>query len=210
MIAFRVEEFQMPESDLISTVERMLRAILLGGDQADTSLRKFASESLREQDQTDVFLKPHKTRRANLDDITNNLNAMQRQLAVLRRVGRRCPITRFGTHLVPMLLPVFTEPIALDGPPSTVGPDDEVAIEDVPELMAAPLAEFMWVALSVSGTGSFAVVGQRDSHGLALIESARTGFEVSADAARIRLLKLGILGAASAGRSLFDIVPPAS
>lgn len=58
--------------------------------------------------------------------------------------------------------------------------------------------------------GLFGVVGQRDSHGLALIESARTGFEVSADAARIRLLKLGILGAASAGPSLFDIVPPAS
>jgi hypothetical protein len=54
------------------------------------------------------------------------------------------------------------------------------------------------------------VVGQRDSHGLALIELARTGFEVSVDAARIRLLKLGILGAASAGPSLFNIVPPAS
>ena len=58
--------------------------------------------------------------------------------------------------------------------------------------------------------GLFGVTGQRDSHGLALIESARTGFEVSANAARIRLLKLGILGAASVGRSLFDIVPPAS
>ena len=58
--------------------------------------------------------------------------------------------------------------------------------------------------------GLFGVIGQRDSHGLALIESARTGFEVSADAARIRLLKLGILGAAGAGPSLFNIVPPAS
>ena len=58
--------------------------------------------------------------------------------------------------------------------------------------------------------GLFGVVGQRDSHGLSLIESARTGFEVSADAARIRLLKLGILGAASAGPSLFNIFPPAS
>ena len=58
--------------------------------------------------------------------------------------------------------------------------------------------------------GLFGVVGQRDLHGLALIESARTGFEVSADAARIRLLKLEILGAASVGPSLFDIVPPAS
>jgi hypothetical protein len=58
--------------------------------------------------------------------------------------------------------------------------------------------------------GLIGVVGQRDSHGLALIESTMTSFEVSADAARIRLLKLGILGAASASPSLFDIVPPAS
>jgi Zn-dependent peptidase ImmA (M78 family) len=57
--------------------------------------------------------------------------------------------------------------------------------------------------------GLFGVVGHRDSHGLALIESVRTGFGVSADAARVRLLKLGILGTASAGPSLFDIVPPA-
>ena len=59
--------------------------------------------------------------------------------------------------------------------------------------------------------GLFGVAGQRNSHGrLALIKSARTGFEVSADAAHIRLLKLEILGTASAGTSLFDIVPPAS
>ena len=69
-------------------------------------------------------------------------------------------------------MPVFTELIALDGPPSTVGPDDEVAIEDVPELMAAALAEFMWVALSVSGTGSFAVEISNNAHGWQVIYSA--------------------------------------
>lgn len=51
----------------------------------------------------------------------------------------------------------------------------------------------------------FGVVGQGDAHGRALIETVRAAFDVSADAARIRLLKLGILGAASAGPSLFDI-----
>jgi hypothetical protein len=57
----------------------------------------------------------------------------------------------------------------------------------------------------IESHGLFGVVGQRDSHGLALIEAVKTGFDVSADAARIRLLKLGILGVASAGPSLFDI-----
>jgi hypothetical protein len=57
----------------------------------------------------------------------------------------------------------------------------------------------------IESHGLFGVVGQRDSHGLALIEAVKTGFDVSADAARIRLLKLGILGLASAGPSLFDI-----
>lgn len=52
--------------------------------------------------------------------------------------------------------------------------------------------------------GLFGAIGERDSHGAALIEAVKTGFDVSADAARIRLLKLGILGAASAGPSLFD------
>lgn len=51
----------------------------------------------------------------------------------------------------------------------------------------------------------FGVVGQADSHGKALISAVGTAFDVSADAARIRLLKLGILGAASAGPSLFDL-----
>ena len=52
--------------------------------------------------------------------------------------------------------------------------------------------------------GLFGVVGERDSHGAALIELVRAAFEVSADAARIRLLKLNILGAVGAGPSLFD------
>ncbi len=52
----------------------------------------------------------------------------------------------------------------------------------------------------------FGVIGQADSHGRALIDAVKTGFDVSADAARIRLLKLGILGAASAGPSLFDAI----
>jgi len=50
----------------------------------------------------------------------------------------------------------------------------------------------------------FGVVGQNDSHGRTLIETVRAAFDVSADAARIRLLKLGILCAKSAGPSLFD------
>lgn len=53
--------------------------------------------------------------------------------------------------------------------------------------------------------GLFGVVGQREPHGLALIEKVKSAFEVSADAARIRLIKLGILGAVSAGPSLFDL-----
>lgn len=51
----------------------------------------------------------------------------------------------------------------------------------------------------------FGVVGQDDSHGRALIEKLSVAFTVSSDAARIRLLKLGIIGAASAGPSLFSI-----
>ncbi|ANL43364.1 MULTISPECIES: ImmA/IrrE family metallo-endopeptidase [Rhizobium] len=52
----------------------------------------------------------------------------------------------------------------------------------------------------------FGIIGQSDSHGRALIEAVRVAFDVSANAARIRLTKLGILGAASAGPSLFDAV----
>lgn len=52
--------------------------------------------------------------------------------------------------------------------------------------------------------GLFGVVGQSDIHGQVLIELMKSTFQVSRDAARIRLLKLGILGAESAGPSLFD------
>lgn len=52
--------------------------------------------------------------------------------------------------------------------------------------------------------GLFGVIGQNDMHGRALIETLKSAFQVSGDAARIRLLKLGILGASSAGPSLFD------
>ncbi len=52
--------------------------------------------------------------------------------------------------------------------------------------------------------GLYGVVGTGDSHGQALIKAVQEKFEVSADAARIRLLKLGILGATSAGPSLFN------
>jgi hypothetical protein len=57
----------------------------------------------------------------------------------------------------------------------------------------------------IESHGLFGVVGLREPHGLALIEAVKTDFDVSADAARIRLLKLGILGLASAGPSLFNI-----
>ncbi|MER8912743.1 ImmA/IrrE family metallo-endopeptidase [Mesorhizobium sp. M0761] len=52
--------------------------------------------------------------------------------------------------------------------------------------------------------GLFGVIGQNDAHGRALIETLKGAFQVSGEAARIRLLKLGILGSASAGPSLFD------
>ena len=52
--------------------------------------------------------------------------------------------------------------------------------------------------------GLFGVIGRADSHGRALIDATQTGFRVSADAARIRLLKLGILGETGAGPSLFN------
>jgi hypothetical protein len=52
----------------------------------------------------------------------------------------------------------------------------------------------------------YGLVGQNDSHGRALVETVQTAFAVSADAARIRLIKLGILGAESAGPSLFSAI----
>lgn len=52
----------------------------------------------------------------------------------------------------------------------------------------------------------FGIIGQADSHGHALIEAVSRAFDVSTDAARIRLIKLGILGPQSAGRSLFATI----
>ena len=51
----------------------------------------------------------------------------------------------------------------------------------------------------------FGVIGTNSEHGQSLIALVQKAFQVSADAARVRLLKLNVLGAASAGRSLFDL-----
>ena len=51
----------------------------------------------------------------------------------------------------------------------------------------------------------FGVIGTNSEDGQALIARVQKAFQVSADAARVRLLKLNILGAASAGPSLFDL-----
>jgi hypothetical protein len=53
--------------------------------------------------------------------------------------------------------------------------------------------------------GLFGVVGQDSLHGRALIDRIIAAFAVSPDAARIRLIKLGILGATGAGPSLFSV-----
>lgn len=53
--------------------------------------------------------------------------------------------------------------------------------------------------------GLFGVVGTGGLHGQALIERVQQEFQVSADAARVRLLKLNILGAEDAGPSLFSL-----
>ena len=52
--------------------------------------------------------------------------------------------------------------------------------------------------------GLFGVIGTGTEHGQALIARVQEAFQVSADAARVRLLRLNILGATSAGPSLFD------
>lgn len=51
----------------------------------------------------------------------------------------------------------------------------------------------------------FGIIGTSSEHGQALIARIQQEFQVSADAARVRLLKLNILGAADAGPSLFDL-----
>ena len=52
--------------------------------------------------------------------------------------------------------------------------------------------------------GLYGVIGTNDSHGQNLIESVQSAFQVSVDAARVRLIKLGFLGETSAGPSLFS------
>ena len=53
--------------------------------------------------------------------------------------------------------------------------------------------------------GLFGAMGHASVHGQALIAEMQTAFQVSADAARVRLLKLGFLGDADAGPSLFSV-----
>jgi len=53
--------------------------------------------------------------------------------------------------------------------------------------------------------GLFGAVGHAGTHGQALIAEMQTAFQVSADAARVRLFKLGVLGEADAGPSLFSL-----
>lgn len=52
--------------------------------------------------------------------------------------------------------------------------------------------------------GLYGTIGGSDSHGRSLIEEVQSRFQVSADAARVRLTKLGILGIVGAGPSLFS------
>lgn len=57
----------------------------------------------------------------------------------------------------------------------------------------------------VEANGLFGAVGARGAHGQALIEQVQKEFQVSADAARVRLFKLNIFGAEDAGPSLFSL-----
>ncbi|CAE6778999.1 hypothetical protein NSPZN2_40661 [Nitrospira defluvii] len=51
--------------------------------------------------------------------------------------------------------------------------------------------------------GLYGIIGLNDSHARNLIEAVQASFQVSADAARVRLSKLGILGETGGGASLF-------
>jgi len=53
--------------------------------------------------------------------------------------------------------------------------------------------------------GLFGVIGERGEHGQALIAKVQQEFQVSADAARVRLSTLKVLGPADAGPSLFSV-----
>ena len=52
--------------------------------------------------------------------------------------------------------------------------------------------------------GLFGIIGHAGKHGQALISMMQTVFQVSADAAKVRLFKLGALGETDAGSSLFS------
>ena len=52
--------------------------------------------------------------------------------------------------------------------------------------------------------GLFGAIGHTGQHGRALIEEMQGAFQVSADAARVRLVKLGVFSEADVGSSLFD------
>lgn len=61
------------------------------------------------------------------------------------------------------------------------------------------------VGTYLEANGLFGVVGARGAHGQALIEQVQKEFQVSVDAARVRLFKLNILGTEDAGPSLFSL-----
>ncbi|MCA9467642.1 MAG: ImmA/IrrE family metallo-endopeptidase [Nitrospira sp.] len=50
----------------------------------------------------------------------------------------------------------------------------------------------------------YGIIGINDLHGRKLIEAVQSEFQVSVDAARVRLIKLGILGETGSGPSLFN------
>ncbi len=53
--------------------------------------------------------------------------------------------------------------------------------------------------------GLYGIIGLNDSHARNLIEAVQASFQVSTDAARVRLSKLGILGETGGGASLFGL-----
>jgi len=52
--------------------------------------------------------------------------------------------------------------------------------------------------------GLYGIIGVNDPHGKNLVEAVQSRFQVSADAARVRLMKLRILGETATGQSLFS------
>ena len=55
------------------------------------------------------------------------------------------------------------------------------------------------------GHDLYGAVGTKDAHALALIDAVQKTFAVSADAARVRLIKIGALAAVGAGPSLLSV-----